>query len=1072
MAHYQNGHYPYRTSAPLPPLPQEHETSSSSGDQYVNSNGPGDNHTYAPGGNNWHGTFSSRPTDELFIGGATGPPQSQQQFGSGTPSPFLPSPSSYNPQDYAAHSTPMASMPGASPLSPSRSALQYPTYNPPPTHYNPADYANTSPWPQNQGPTYAYTPAYPSGNPQQVQMPSPPITSTPASQTYSYSSRPMMQTSPYFSGHGAGPPSLPAVPNAGDALSGDWGRTASSTRYDTTNTRYNVSPNHTQNPLDSPPPLPNHSRQNSSSLGNMYPSQGRPVSPGPPPPPPHRTDSLNSRPLPQLPPHQPMPRYSYDMPDSGRSGQTQQDLENEIMSLTGANGHHPSDDDSDPEAIAGALAFQEAERQDQEDAARRASGQGAIFSSFGALSSSQAPDLDVGTPIDGPPVDLSMLGGGWDAHMSYGGTPNQLAVHDRNQSLPGRHNSQSHTMSSSGSMRKSGDTSETEGGYGGLVDPSLRRLSFDEGDEAPLLHAEYPDMFYHPESNSRPLPQLPQDQVQHTSSLSMLAYPPESRIDYAPFSTSNQTYLQSSGPGRHQSLVAHPATPTTNTPLRAKTIGEGGKQAQRTSFIDGAGDAGAPGGGVILDLPGVTKRYNPAKLSPRDFDRCKEPWAVSELAGWLLRLVREEQYLRRQPLLDGLVALFTYKVPTMHTTDAEALAEVVIDEMRSTGTLVDLEEWIEFRDVPISGVIFQLSGNGCYSPRSHTETSKKTTRCYSYHCQRTEKKIDLSSDSQDVSVEWTKYWGISSAELEILDSKEVQRQNILHEVIQKEQSYIQDMHVLLEVFRSGILKQQPPIIPPKRVDTFIHEVFGRADAVLKANEEYLLPQLKYKQQQEGPFISGFSNILREWIRKAKSAYVEYASSYPRAYSKVMIESERSMMFAAFVNKARDDPRTKRLGIDNYIKAPITRIQQLALLLDSVLHKSLDENEEKRNLTIAIAEIKAVAHECDSRVGEGLKKVELLNLQSRLKLRPEMLKQVNLHLDHLGRELVFNGHLLRLGSGGLSGIAKFNWLDTNAILFDHYLVLAKNAVVRSADGLTQTTIYDVSRYVGDTRHQMR
>jgi hypothetical protein len=1013
-----------------------------------------------PAALNRHGSLAARQDAELFIGGtAPPPPQQQQQYATGAPqSQFFTSPS-YNPADYASHTSPTAPAPSGSPSSGRRPSA--PGF----TSYNPADYVSTSQWPQQPGGSiYGYAPTYPTGSPQQVQMPSPPMNQSPV-RSHSYASRPTIQTGSYLSHYGGGgPPPLPVIPSAGDMPSDDWGRVPSSmTRYNTTNRRYNnTEQSYTQSPRIPSQSPANHSRQSSIGIMESYPTPSNSASPGlPPPPPPHqhgslaRNEPINSRPLPRLPPNQAASQYDYNTPSSARYRESQQNLESQILALTGANGVHHSDEDSDPEAVAGALAYAEAERQAKEDETRRASGQGIMFSGITRVPSVQSPGKNADSDNDGPAVDLSMLGGGWDAHLSYGGGPNQLTVD--------RHNSQSHTVSSSGSMRRSGNASDNEGAYGGLVDPSMRRLSFDEGDEAPLIGGDYPEMFYHPGITNRPLPQLPRDQLQHSVSTSAVPYSAESRPDYMPYPGNNQAHLMSPSPGRHTSLVAH-QTPPALTPIRAKTVGEERRLAQRTSFIENAGEAAAPGGGVILDLPGVAKRYNPSKLTSRDFDRCREPWALSELAGWLHKLVEDEQYLKKQPLVDGLVALFTHKVPNMHTADAEALADAVIDDMRCNGTLADLEEWVEFKDVPISGVLIQLTGQGCYAPKAHDDANKKAPKCYSHHCQRTEKKIDLSSDTSNIQLEWNKYYGIPESDFHQYDKKEIQRQNILHELIQKEENYVRDLRILLEVYRGGLLKEQPPVLPPKRFDAFVNDVFGKADAVLKSNEEYLLPQMMYKQQQEGPWISGFSDILREWIRKARTAYIEYASTYPRAYSKIKIEQEKNMLFRRYVDSASNDARTRKLGIDSYLKTPITRIQQLVLLLDGVVGKSVHDTEEKRNLLVAIAEIKAVAHECDARVGEGLKKVALMDLQSKLKLRPEMLKQVNLHLDHLGRQLVFEGDLLRMGSGGIGGIAKFNWLETHAILFDHYLVLSKLAGAKSADSTAPGVIYDVSRYV--------
>jgi hypothetical protein len=121
----------------------------------------------------------------------------------------------------------------------------------------------------------------------------------------------------------------------------------------------------------------------------------------------------------------------------------------------------------------------------------------------------------------------------------------------------------------------------------------------------------------------------------------------------------------------------------------------------------------------------------------------------------------------------------------------------------------------------------------------------------------------------------------------------------------------------------------------------------------------------------------------------------------------------------------------------------------------VIKNSTVDNEEKRNLIIAKEEIKMVALECDARVGEMSRKVDLTDLQNRLILRPGM-QRVELNLDHLGRELIYRGDLQRMGG------SRFNWVETHALLFDHYLVLAKTVTLRETDGMTKSDKFDVSR----------
>jgi hypothetical protein len=162
-----------------------------------------------------------------------------------------------------------------------------------------------------------------------------------------------------------------------------------------------------------------------------------------------------------------------------------------------------------------------------------------------------------------------------------------------------------------------------------------------------------------------------------------------------------------------------------------------------------------------------------------------------------------------------------------------------------------------------------------------------------------------------------------------------------------------------------------------------------------------------------------------------------------------------MLFRTFLDDARANRLSNKLSWDTYLKAPITRLQHYGLLLGTVLKKSSLDNEEKRNLQMAMEEIKVVTLECDNRVAEMSRKVDLSDLQAKLILRPGM-QRVELNLDHLGRELIYKGDLQRMGGN------RFTWLETHALLFDHYLVLAKTVSYREADGVTKSEKYDVSR----------
>jgi hypothetical protein len=646
-------------------------------------------------------------------------------------------------------------------------------------------------------------------------------------------------------------------------------------------------------------------------------------------------------------------------------------------------------------------------------------------------------------------------------------------------------------------------------GTGGLSEPSphRRRLSFDEGDEVPWDSQtpsqrsgsqspqknreteEFPELFYHPApsstGNQRPLPSVPQTSVNRAPQLMAAGtyrgdaqyqqqYNLPSQVGRNSYSTSldptTKRALLNPSPQvpRSSSLSSHGSTPQTIPPVRSKTDAEERRLRMLKQQVGTRSDAPdseagydsptAPQSAITLDLPaiplGKRKRFTPAKLSTADFKKCEEPWALSSIARWVKDMSEGETDLKKGVVADGIVALFTHKVPTMNTADAETLGERVVKDMLDAGVLVEEEEWVKIRDIRMSGVIWQLTGLGCYAPRLHS--TDMPGRCYSHHCSRTLKKISLQvSETQRTQEDWQTFYKVKKEDIEGVHKKEIHRQNILHEIVQTEETYLGNLHILMVLYRDQLRSWQPPIINPKRIDAFIKDVFGKADAVKKANEDFLLAQLKYRQQEQGPWIVGFSDIFREWIRKAKKAYIEYAASFPTATMLVRKEAEKNILFQQFLDQARENELSRRLDWNTYLKAPITRLQHYSLLLFTVYKDMLQETEEKTNLNTAIEEIKAVTHECDARVDEVSKKVALIELGSKLMLRPGM-DGVELNLQHLGRELVFRGDLQRTGSN------RFTLLETHAILFDHYLVLAKS--VQQRDGGSKHESYDVSKLV--------
>ncbi len=782
-------------------------------------------------------------------------------------------------------------------------------------------------------------------------------------------------------------------------------------------------------------------------------------------------------------------------------------------------------DDSDAEAAAGLEAMRIADIQDS----RRQSGEAYYEHSANSRQESNDASSDSDYAMG---MDLGMLGGGYDVHMTYGNdVGHQGEMADQSRPLPsstdirppeaheparGLGGMTEYATPGAEVIHPFAGAGVDDFGTGGLQRPGSQdhRLSFDEGDERSVgsridsrmsaqsesdspSRDDYPEMFYHPGMStaavaSRPLPAVPAMKkndipvLQPAGSYRMNQQPPTHRYDAQSSPSRTNQWYPPDGPDsypqhdllspgtqvvpRSASLTSHSSTPVVVPPARSRTDAEE-RQARQRAVRSAAGldgyDAGTPQSQDPLDLPalppGRRKKVTAENIRSSDYKKCREPWALSGIAVWIKEMCggetgEGEADLREKTISDLLIALFTHEVPTMNTADAEVLSAGVIHDMYAAGVLLHDEEWVKFGLGTMNGVLWQMSGHGCYAPKLHD--LEIPGRCYSHHCHRTLKKINLAAQKLEPAkqaLEWHEFFKLTNEQANAKGKQELMRQNNLHEIIKSEDKFMGMLDVLRILYRDDLATWQPPIIQGSKLPKFTNAVFGRVEAIKKVNMNHLLAQLKYRQIEQGPWIVGFSDIFREWIRRARQVYLDYAAGFPNAIFLVKKEADRNILFRQFLDRAQKEEVSNKLDWQTYLIAPIKRLQQYSLLLKEVMKHSVMDDEEKKTLQIAIDEVSAVTHDCDAKVDEENKKVEMAELHMKLFLRPGM-EKVELQLDHLGRELIYQGDLTRAGAN------RFTWLDTRAILFDHYLVLAKTVIQRDNAGLKRKEIYDVSKLV--------
>lgn len=382
--------------------------------------------------------------------------------------------------------------------------------------------------------------------------------------------------------------------------------------------------------------------------------------------------------------------------------------------------------------------MQAAEEQEAAEEARRRSGSASLFSTHGSNRQSREPPSihDVSSDSDYANVDMGLVGGGYAGDMHYGEhyqsnyasaaamppgeyydrlNPKMDSVRSTGVSSEGRDSQMSgyESIPTQDALHPfppfRTDVARVDtGGTGGLTEPSPhpRRLSFEDGDEDGLLEIDnrlsgivsssrdsFQDLFYHPGmSPQRPLPPAPSNsdpggRLPHL--LPAGTYASQNRLSQyeqfpRPYPSAPDAYQQSllspSQVPRSSSLSSTRSAPKPDQPTRAKTDAEArarllSAQASNRPMSDFY-ETSTPQSGVALDLLTIPrKKFNPSKLSTEQLKKCTEPWALSSVVTWLKDLANEESDLKEHAIVDAIMALFTHKVLTMNTTDAETLGD-------------------------------------------------------------------------------------------------------------------------------------------------------------------------------------------------------------------------------------------------------------------------------------------------------------------------------------------------------------------------------------------------------------
>jgi hypothetical protein len=235
-----------------------------------------------------------------------------------------------------------------------------------------------------------------------------------------------------------------------------------------------------------------------------------------------------------------------------------------------------------------------------------------------------------------------------------------------------------------------------------------------------------------------------------------------------------------------------------------------------------------------------------------------------------------------------------------------------------------------------------------------------------------DKKPDKDHPTIIVSVPTRPLSTATSAPGEAPKSK---REHIEHEILVSEQSYVEGLRVMLEVYEAPLRAEDPPIVS----DDDINGIFSNARTIYSFNV-VLLQALSAKTEPIGKIFVRLTPFFK--------SYTLYSKTFDDATALMQRLKKSNADFRKFLERqAKKHTDVQSLDLlDAMLITPIQRIPRYNLLLQDLIKNTDAAHQDLPNLTKALALMKEVADAVDGSIKFSENINKLMRIQSQISWR--------------------------------------------------------------------------------------
>eukprot|EP00795_Rhopilema_esculentum_P017568 gene17568-9199_t len=223
--------------------------------------------------------------------------------------------------------------------------------------------------------------------------------------------------------------------------------------------------------------------------------------------------------------------------------------------------------------------------------------------------------------------------------------------------------------------------------------------------------------------------------------------------------------------------------------------------------------------------------------------------------------------------------------------------------------------------------------------------------------------VQLLSDLPDSTDHWE--GSFDSVVLKSMSKSERQRQNYIHELINTEQIFMDDLSLTLEIFynpmaEAGVLTEQE-----------LNTVFVNWREIIMCNTKLLKALLVRKTMSVNNKVEAIGDVLVEQIPRM-TPYIRFCSCQIKACKLLQRKVENDAEFKQFEKKCAGNSRLRQnLPLSSYLLKPLQRITKYPLIIKQIIKYTPEDHHDRPNLEQALEQIQELC----SQINENIRMVE-------------------------------------------------------------------------------------------------